>query len=556
MQLRATATVHIGQQPHMWLWMLVLRLLLLSPCEMLPPVSPLSTGSPSPVPFVLPPLMPSLELDRVPAMRIVHHATRAKRLWLQQRGWPNSSGFAVPEYVACPGLRMAPPRNSSLRTSKHVYQYASLWTPGLPYVEFLVFVMYRINPPKAWGQALSEWPQPPLTCVFPSGRRTPAAVYALTNARQMTPWGRKWKKSRGVTTSVRLYCPIPENDTSVLQPKFEVDVLWGNVGYVFPLCRADTTHVVLTGCSQALWDLDRDVRVYPDFLEEWVAYHTAMKGYDRFQIYDLYGTASLQATQARLEPWLRWGNVSLVPRFCFGPLCGAVRRARRMLSGLGTLSHDHCIFTNQLRSRWVHIVHAPHMFIVTGPKYPTVPHYLAQFHPPDYAEISVRRQEVYGPRTAVNTSLLLSFTERMNFTFKLCCQAPVFNPLYILGNLQHNALAMASGDLQRNTLKMHFADPEDLLAWHYRDATTGLNKTMKNPRREFTLKDLTLINLHPRIRAELQRQRALLLHYQKRELTKPTPATPPVAGAESPAVQSVPSPAPFLGKPERTVLAV
>eukprot|EP01012_Entosiphon_sulcatum_P034406 TRINITY_DN43644_c0_g1_i1.p1 TRINITY_DN43644_c0_g1~~TRINITY_DN43644_c0_g1_i1.p1 ORF type:complete len:585 (-),score=73.17 TRINITY_DN43644_c0_g1_i1:21-1751(-) len=231
-----------------------------------------------------------------------------------------------------------------------------VWEPSLPFLEFLVF----IGP----GRIRKR------TCVtfFPHGRVTlrigPTDVkcgnYFPARGIQSKE-GIKWTGiDQPIAAGVRYLCPIPSglarridaaggfNGTLLsLHPK-------GSSSLPVSVCAVRKRSVTLTGCSEPLWGLPTLVRAFPRLLHEWLAY-LRLVGFDKVQMYEKID----REFGKPLKRWIASGFVEYHPVWVKQQMAAKTRGETYCMQAL---SHEHCMFANQLTSQWVMITHGPDYF--------------------------------------------------------------------------------------------------------------------------------------------------------------------------------------------------
>eukprot|EP01012_Entosiphon_sulcatum_P064775 TRINITY_DN93627_c0_g1_i1.p1 TRINITY_DN93627_c0_g1~~TRINITY_DN93627_c0_g1_i1.p1 ORF type:complete len:475 (+),score=48.12 TRINITY_DN93627_c0_g1_i1:23-1426(+) len=332
----------------------------------------------------------------------------------------------------------------------------ALWAGGLPFVEVLAW-LGPCTPSRFMNQCVSEPPRVLPVCEFPSGETRTAAAYWPT---------RRYARLHGYPvriTSVRFFCPVPEGEDLAGNDRFTIILRHPSGKAVpVPLCRNKEKVGLVVACPQPLWGFNNMNTRYPNLVHEWLAYHKLI-GFHRFNVYDLFGEFD-----EPLRPWRDIGFVRSFPTFpphFLRPPQGKNMAGREYCTE--SIAHDHCLFTNQLTSRWAQLLHAPDNFVMFRDS-PAIPHGMATLLGKHDAtaegELLMMTVPCGGIPLGVNISILLTF-DTCGKVLYMRRETPILSCLNVLSTEVH-----ISGSIQPNLKRLRrkcLIDPLKYATAHY-----------------------------------------------------------------------------------------
>ena len=240
-------------------------------------------------------------------------------------------------------------------------------------------------------------------------------------------------------TSIRYFCPVPDciARCAASAPQFSVSLgltnettgsLNRSTSFDVVLVRRTQPFVTATICTQPMWGYPRMKKMYPAILDEWLAYHYS-KGFRRAVLYE-----QLDADfEEDLAPWKAQGFVDYHSRWSSGLWATDAEKTQYCTQ---CVAHDHCVFVNRLRSRWVSLVHGLDLYYCSN-----CVDVASAFQPYANArnsELRVGRKDCGGARVSGTRSLQLSFN---------LCDAPnpshvhpTFDPMQSMATFVHQNL--------------------------------------------------------------------------------------------------------------------
>jgi hypothetical protein len=374
-----------------------------------------------------------------------------------------------------------------------------LWATVLPFLEILVYLRpNRVTMNQKNTLCYGLIPRAYPTCHFPSGRTTTATfIWPSQGARLQ---GRRYYRSYvGVTTS-QYHCPVPRNEFTGNEEIISF-VLRDYRGVQIPLTLRRTTQTLvnISACSHPLYNYLRVDALFPDVIHEWVAYHKRI-GFGHFHIYDEFGDFGVH-----LKPWIEYDNyVRYFP--CFPDPANYTFRQACCCNE--PMALDHCLFVNQLSSKWVMILHSFDMFLLVNKIYaPDVSSAIdrrlqdANLPMNKVSEIIVQNRPCGSTgRQQSNWTTIMRHVECLN-PVRYYMTTPIFNPRNVRSTIIHRALLYTK---HSRSLR---AKPHTMMQTiHYADTRPGrvedvLNETLQYPRRSVT----TLRDMWPAVHADVVR---------------------------------------------------
>jgi hypothetical protein len=344
-------------------------------------------------------------------------------------------GSNVSYYELCPKKH---PLNATYRLGRTaMYILGALWAVELPHLELLIYLRKgKQHMDRTFTICFSFAPKWSPSCHFPSGKVTEAkAIWpAYTTLYQKR---RYYIKRAGVTTS-QFHCPVPPGEFSGSEPTLAITLRDGDGHSLSLTMRRVTQRVVeITGCPHPLYNYLRIDMLFPDVIHEWLAYHKRI-GFGHFHIYDETGDF-----EEHMRPWVHSDDyMRYYPRFP-DPLNFANRMACCCNEAM---TFDHCLFVNQLTSKWVMILHSFDMFLHVDPTYaPTLSGALQRRLQDAHATLDRVSEIIVNTRLCGSTVLKDNVSSIMQHTQCLpqvwfMLTTPIFNPRNVRSTIVHRAL--------------------------------------------------------------------------------------------------------------------
>eukprot|EP01001_Neometanema_parovale_P007505 NODE_3805_length_1160_cov_89.280617_g3519_i1.p1 GENE.NODE_3805_length_1160_cov_89.280617_g3519_i1~~NODE_3805_length_1160_cov_89.280617_g3519_i1.p1 ORF type:complete len:295 (+),score=10.34 NODE_3805_length_1160_cov_89.280617_g3519_i1:219-1103(+) len=193
-----------------------------------------------------------------------------------------------------------------------------------------------------------------------------------------------------------------------------------------------------TVCPHPLYNYRRADGLFPNVFHEWIAWHHSI-GFTRTHIYDLNGDF-----ERPMKPWIDRGIVRYFPRFA-DPL---YMRSSKPCCCNELMVLDHCLFVNQLTSRWVILQHSFDMFLYISPSFAAnLSHAMERrltrskiTTPARVAEVTVSSRPCGGTRAANESSIMLFDQCDHKSMGMQAFTTPILNPRNVQSQIVHHAL--------------------------------------------------------------------------------------------------------------------
>eukprot|EP01001_Neometanema_parovale_P003232 NODE_1418_length_1743_cov_32.889506_g1348_i0.p1 GENE.NODE_1418_length_1743_cov_32.889506_g1348_i0~~NODE_1418_length_1743_cov_32.889506_g1348_i0.p1 ORF type:complete len:501 (+),score=30.44 NODE_1418_length_1743_cov_32.889506_g1348_i0:201-1703(+) len=281
--------------------------------------------------------------------------------------------------------------------------FGVLWERGMPFLEVLGLLANHNRRPQCYTLV----PRVAPLLQLPSGAMVDCSPYWPAK-KMLTKYCRIGVNYRhGVgRASMRYYCPVPSDYQTTLArlPSFNI-TLYDSDGHSIRLsiCRRKFAFTEASVCPNPLYGVKTIHKEYPLAMPEFAAQYN-VAGFGRVQLYDMFGDALLPLLRHQIEQ----GLVEYHPFFASGILS---TRSLADCECVDDLKHDHCLFTNSLRSRWIFLSNAPDAFMDVGSdpdgKVQTV---LAKYPDTEYDQLIVAQVQCGNLKTKHGASILTSFT--------------------------------------------------------------------------------------------------------------------------------------------------
>lgn len=153
----------------------------------------------------------------------------------------------------------------------------------------------------------------------------------------------------------------------------EIRVETPDKGAILPLevCLVEKPLRKISFCTQPLYGLDRIVDELPWALDDWLAHHLILLGFEHAEVYDNDGSFSVM-----FDAWMQRNRSDAStltyhknwPEFLSQRLAGLSKRYPYCAE---TWAYAHCVVTQRALSRWVALLHAPdeYVFVSAANKY-------------------------------------------------------------------------------------------------------------------------------------------------------------------------------------------